>query len=142
MAVYTEKPKSANGGLMQQLAGLGIGGALVAILGGIAQLFLPWWIIAVVAAIIGFFLGERPGKSYVYGFSGALILWSAYAYWLSAANAGILTGKMATLLGGILTGAQLIFFTGFIGGLVGGMGAMTGALLKEVFYPGLRQQPD
>jgi uncharacterized membrane protein YjjP (DUF1212 family) len=56
-----------------------------------------------------------------------------YAGWQSSSNGGIMSGSIANLFGGKISGTQLIFFTGLLGGLVGGLAAMTGTLLRDLF---------
>ena len=120
--------------LMDKIKALAKGVALIFVIGGLSQYFLPWWwIIVPVAALVGYFLGQTAGQSYAYGFIAVLLLWSIMAGYLSNANGGVLSGRIADLLGnGKISGLQLIFLTGIIGGILGGFGAMTGAMLKDL----------
>ena len=102
---------------------------LTALLSFIAGLFLPWWSIAVIAFVIGLSVQQSIGKSFMAGFFGVFILWATVALWIDVKNENILSHKIAQLfpLGG--SSALLILVTAFIGALVGGFAAMSGASL-------------
>jgi len=95
---------------------------LIILIGGLTQLFLPWWSIAIIAAIVGFlFKFDNSGWSFLAGFLAVLLLWSGY----------ILSERMGNLFGNISSGS-VILLTGLIGGLVGGFFAMTGTLGQKM----------
>jgi hypothetical protein len=124
--------KEQGASLKEKIIELGKGGAAVLIVGLIAQLFFPWWSIAVVAFLVGVWASESPAKSFVYGTVAVTFLWAVYAGIQSNANAGIINASISKMLGGKVSGTQLIFVTGLIGGLVGGMSAMTGTMLRQL----------
>jgi len=101
---------------------------LLAFLGG---LYLPWWSLALAAFIVALLVHQHAGKAFLAGFAGVFILWAVLAWWCDMKNEGILSKKIATLLplGG--NPILLILVTAFIGGLVGGFGAMTGSFLRS-----------
>jgi hypothetical protein len=93
----------------------------------VAQLFLPWWSIALVAFACGY--GLKSSQNFLAGFLAVGILWAGYAYFLDAAGAAPLAERVA----GILTISKNLLFlvTAFVGGLVGGLAAVTGSLLRQ-----------
>lgn len=95
----------------------------------IAGLYLPWWSIAVVAFLVALFIRQRIGYSFLAGFAGVFLLWAILATWIDIENNSILSIKIAQLfpLGG--SSVLLILVTAFVGGLVGGFAAMSGASL-------------
>jgi hypothetical protein len=99
--------------------------------GFIAQLFLPWWSIAVVAAILSFIFDLKIGLSFWAGFLGAALLWGGFAGYLDALNEGILSARIGRLFGNV-PGLVLIFITALIGGIFGGLGALTGSLGRQL----------
>jgi hypothetical protein len=125
--------KARGEALKQKVKEMGIGGGAILVLGVLAQLMFPWWSSAIVALWVGFWVADSPSKSYVYGFASMLLMWSIYAMIQSSANGGLITTAFSNVFGGKLSGTQLIWATGFIGGLVGGFGAMTGTLLRQIF---------
>ena len=102
---------------------------LTAALCFILQLFLPWWVIAVAAFAVAFFIKQKPLAAFGAGFLSVFLLWVVYAFILSSANNNILATKVAELLKA-LTGnsvAGLYLLTGTLGGLVSGFAALTGS---------------
>jgi len=100
---------------------------LTALLSFITGLQFPWWSIAIVAFIVALFIGQSIGKSFLAGFLGIFLLWFVVALWIDTKNENILSHKIAQLfpLGG--SSMLLIFVTAFVGALVGGLAAMSGA---------------
>ena len=109
---------------------MAVGGLAVVVIGGLAQLFFPWWSIAVVAFLVGFVVNESAGKSMVYGTLAMTVLWSLYAAFLNNANEGLIGSSIAQMIG--TNSGLLMVYTGLIGGLVSGMFAMSGSLLRKM----------
>lgn len=116
---------------------------LTALLSFAGALFFPWWIIALAAFVVAAFIPQTSLKAFIAGFLGLFLLWGIQATLIDANNHHVLATKVAGLLplGGSYI--ALILVTAFIGGLVGGMGALTGSFLrrpetkrKEVFANG------
>ena len=103
----------------------------VIIAGFIAQQFLPWWIIAVIAGMLSFIFDIKVGASFWAGFVAAAFLWGGYAGFLDVQNNGILAGRVGKLFGN-MPGFVLILITAIIGGIFGGLGAMTGSLGRRL----------
>lgn len=103
---------------------------LTALLAYVAGLFLPWWSIAVAAFVAALIVAQRPLGAFLAGFLSILLLWGIMAYIIDSANNGILSKKVATILplGG--NGMLLILVTGFVGGLVAGLAALSGSFLR------------
>ncbi len=104
---------------------------LTIILSFVSEQFLPWWIIAVVAGLVGFFLNMGSFKSFVGGFLGIFLLWTAYLYYLNVVVNGALAERLAALFS-LPNSIALICLVGIIGGLVGGTAAMTGSLVRKL----------
>lgn len=107
---------------------------LIAALAGILQLFLPWWIIAPVAFVVALLIKQSGWMAFASGFLAIFLLWVVYAFTLSSANDNILVSKVAVLLKAITQGSAvgLYLFTGLIGGLTGGFGALTGSQVASL----------
>lgn len=94
----------------------------------------PWWVMAPLAAIFGFFQPQRPAAAFATGLASGTALWYGVAAWLSWANGGILIGRMAKVFQ--LTDPSWLFVaTGFIGGLLAGLGMMTGSMARDLTTP-------
>ncbi len=103
---------------------------LTALLSFISGLFLPWWGIGIVALLIGLLVRQKAGLSLLSGFLGVFILWAGLAWWIDMKNNSVLSERIAHVLplGG--NSILLILVTGFVGGLVAGFAALTGAYLR------------
>lgn len=100
---------------------------VIIVLAAIAQSFLPWWSCIIVAGLASMLFDLSTFKHFSAGFLAIFLLWGAYAGYLNYANEGILSEKVGLLLGG-LSGSMLVFVTGFLGGVFGGIGALTASL--------------
>ncbi len=118
--------------MLEKIKSLGLGGGAIVLLGVLAQLFFPWWIIAVVALYVGYFVHESPAKSFAYGTAAVTLMWLTYAGIQSSMNSGLMSTSVSEMTGGALSAAQLMVFTGVLGGLVGGFAAMTGTMLRQL----------
>lgn len=94
--------------------------------------FLPWWSVALFAGLLSLFIPLRAMKAFFAGFIGAALLWGGYALYLNFGNSGILAERMGALFGN-LPGAMLPFITAVFGGVIGGLGALTGRYLQAFF---------
>ena len=102
---------------------------LTALLSFIAGLYLPWWSIAIVAFLVALFMGQFIGRSFLAGFLGIFVLWFIVALEIDIRNEHILSQKIAQLFSLGTSSVLLILITAFIGALVGGFAAMSGASL-------------
>ena len=102
---------------------------LIAVLSALAEQWLPWWAIAVVSFMVAFVANQRPGKAFLMGFLGIAIFWLVDCIMHDIANEHILSTRMAALFH-LPNYALFIVVTLFIGGLVGGLSAWAGALLR------------
>lgn len=98
----------------------------------VLQLFLPWWIIAVVAFGVAYLHRQNMLSAFAAAFTGIFLLWAVYAFAISSANEHLLAKKIAELFP--LKGNVFVLFaiTGIIGGLVAGFAAMSGAAARQV----------
>jgi hypothetical protein len=118
--------------MLEKIKELGIAGGAIFVLGFAAQSFLPWWSIAVVAFLVGVWQSESALKSFTYGTAAVTLLWLIYAGYQNQQNGGLISEAMAQMLGGAISGTQLMIVTGLIGGIVGGVAAMTGTFFRQV----------
>lgn len=102
------------------------------ILGASASFFMPWWVIAPVFAAIAFFTKLSPTASLAIGTLAGTTLWASYASILGAADGMKLSGMVGNIFQG-LSPTQLVSITGTLGGLIGGMGALTGSYFRSIF---------
>jgi hypothetical protein len=93
--------------------------------------WMPWWAMAIVAALVSFALRPRP--AFFAGFLAIFVLWLAVGLVADAPNDHILATRMARVLP--LGGQWWLFLivSAFVGGLVGGFSSWTGAAIADTF---------
>lgn len=104
---------------------------LITVLGFGLQWVLPWWILALVCFALAFWLARRVGEAFWAGFAGIALGWLALGLFFHLSNNGILTGRIATLFS-LPSPWLLLVITPLVGGLVGGLAALTGYFFRRV----------
>lgn len=104
---------------------------LSALLAFAAGLFFPWWSIAITSFIVAVSVHQKPLKAFMAAFIGVFVLWLAHAAIIDFQNNHILSTKIAAILplGGNYW--ALLIVTGFVGGLVAGMAALSGSYFRQ-----------
>lgn len=90
------------------------------------NLFLPWWSIAIPGLIFGYMFKQKGLASFAWGFLALFLLWGGQALYIHFANDGILSTRIATMLG-VGSPYLVILITGVLGGLVSGLATLTGS---------------
>jgi hypothetical protein len=104
---------------------------LIAILGFILQLFLPWWILAIVAFACALLLAKKPVQAFSAGLFGSGLPWIMMALFIHLTRGEILTNRIAELLS---LPSPLVLYAGsfLIAGVTGGLAALAGYYLKSI----------
>lgn len=101
----------------------------------IAELFLPWYSLAIAAFIMGYLLKSKA--NFLAGFLAIGLLWFFKA-WMIDANASADLAQKVALIFPVKEKIWLMLVTAFIGALVGGFATLTGSILKtekkRVYY--------
>lgn len=105
---------------------------LIGLLSFAAGLFLPWWVIAIAGFVVAFAIPQKAGLAFLSGFIALFVLWAGLSFWISAANNHLLAHKISMLFIKVDNPMLLIMVTGLIGGLVAGLGSLTGRLFRKV----------
>ena len=91
-------------------------------------LFMPWYSIALAAFVMGYIL--KSDTNFLAGFSAIATLWVFNAWLIDVASSSDLAERVAKLL--MLKYEFMLFIVmALIGGLVGGLSALTGSLLRK-----------
>lgn len=106
---------------------------IILILSFVASYFLPWWIVALIAFLAALFIGKTSGQSFWSGFGGVFIVWVVLALIKSIPNDNMLASRVIQLFPLPHNWILLLLITALIGGLVGGVSALSGILVKKVF---------
>jgi hypothetical protein len=105
---------------------------IILILSLIVGFITPWWAVAIIAFVVALYAGKTPLQAFWSGFLAIFIVWVVLILFKSVPNNHLLASRVAVLFH--LPGwTVLIFITGLIGGLVGGMSAMSGVLVRRSF---------
>lgn len=107
------------------------GFVLIIVLGLIAQLVLPWWIIAIVGFLVGLTFMDKASYAVITGFFAVFTLWGLVALLKSYQNNFVLIDRMSELLP-IHNVGLLLFVTALIGGLVGLLSTLSGYYLQVI----------
>jgi len=106
---------------------------IVLILSFASSFFLPWWVVAIAAFLAALLIGKTSGQSFWSGFGAVFIVWTALALLKSVPNENILASRVVQLFPLPNNWIWVLLITALIGGLVGGMGALSGVLVRKVF---------
>ncbi|MFV0604233.1 MAG: hypothetical protein ACK5NK_00190 [Niabella sp.] len=102
---------------------------IIAIASFFAGLYFPWWSIAIIAFAVAFVLPQSPAASFITGFLGVFALWVILAAFINSSNAGILATRIGNLLKVGGAPSIVILVTGFVGGIVSGLAALSASFL-------------
>jgi cell division protein FtsX len=91
--------------------------------------YLPWWSVAVAAFAVSLIISQSPGAAFISGFLGIALLWIAYSSWINHLNESLLSERIASVLPLQGSSILLILLTGLIGGLAGGLSALSASYL-------------
>jgi hypothetical protein len=96
-------------------------------------IYFDWWVIAIAAFVVAFFIPQKPIMATLSGFTGLFLLWGGHSYITNLNNGGVFAAKVAQLLplGG--NPMAILALTAFVGGLVGSLAALSGCLLRKLF---------
>lgn len=94
------------------------------------NLFLPWWSIAIPGLIFGYSFNKKALPAFGWGFLALFLLWGGQALYIHFANDAILSTRIAEMLS-VGSPLLVVLITGILGGLVSGLAALTGSLVKE-----------
>jgi hypothetical protein len=98
----------------------------------IISLYLPWWGVFVPAFIFGAWLLNRSSSAFITGFLAVGLAWFFQALYIHIANDGILSTRIAEMMG-LGSAWMVLMITFLVGGIPGGLGALLGYLFKAAF---------
>ena len=102
---------------------------LIALSSYVAEQFFPWWSVVICAFFITLLIPTDTLTAFMSGFAAISFLWMLVAAMIDVKTNAILSSKI-TLLFGLQSSILLILLTGLIGGIVGGLGALSGHQLQ------------
>ncbi|TSD67408.1 hypothetical protein FFF34_008465 [Inquilinus sp. KBS0705] len=103
---------------------------IILLLAFICGYLVPWWVACILAFIAAYFLGRPSTKSFLSGFGGISLAWTALALLKSIPNNHLLATRVAAMFH-LPQWWMILAITAIIGGLAGGMCALSGSLVKR-----------
>ncbi len=98
------------------------------------QSTFPWWTGVIACFLINFIISSRSLPSFVSGFLAMAFLWFAMATVTDLKTGSVLTAKVAAIFS-LPNSLVLIIVTAIIGGIAGGLGALSGCHLRGWIMP-------
>lgn len=105
---------------------------LIGTLAYFAPFVLPWWSLAILAALVGFLIPGHGFNSFISGFLGGGATWLFLAWKIDTETHSVMSTKMVQLFP-LSDPIYLVIVSGVIGGLVAGFGAVTGTSFRQIF---------
>lgn len=106
---------------------------LMALLSFSLCIFLPWWSIAIACFLVALCIPQKNWVSFIAGFISLFLLWYGLSFWMSFQNGHILANRMSKLILQQENSFLLVMITALIGGVIGGMAALSGSLIRKIF---------
>lgn len=105
---------------------------IIFILSLLSGFIFTWWAAAIIAFVAAVFAGKSAGQAFWSGFFALAVVWLLLALFKTIPNDHILADRVAEMVH--LPGwVSLLLVTILIGGLVGGLSALSGLLVKQAF---------
>ena len=103
---------------------------LILLISGLLQLWLPWWSMLIVAALLSYLAGKSYTHAILSAFLACGIVWLGYALMISGSEGNLMTNRVAELL--TLPSAWLLYTISFIfAAVTGAIGAWSGFAIKK-----------
>jgi energy-coupling factor transporter transmembrane protein EcfT len=103
---------------------------VILILSFALQLFLPWWLIIVIAFATCGIIGKTAKISFWQPFFAILLLWAGMALYKSFPNQHLLAGRIAEMFG-LKVWPAILAVTSILGGIVAGISGLCGYYFRK-----------
>ena len=104
---------------------------LVAVLGSVAQMYLPWWSAVVIALAVEAIAGKANSTAFFSGFYGIAIPWMILSGYIDFHNQSILSVQILEMFKLPPYGFVMVVVTGLLGGLIGGFASVVGSWIRQ-----------
>lgn len=104
---------------------------LIVLVGSLASILLPWWVISIVCFLVGMVFFDSGWQAIFIGFFSVMVVWTTAALYQSYFNDFILLERMGKLLE-VPSPYFVIVFTSILGGLIGMLSTLSGYFLQTI----------
>ena len=108
---------------------------VILLLAFISGYLAPWWVSCILAFVAAIIFGKKTSWAFWSGFAGISLAWIALALLKSFPNEHILATRVAHVFH-LPNWLLLLAVMAIIGGLAGGLSAVSGLMVKRVFEKG------
>ncbi|ALI99118.1 hypothetical protein [Rufibacter tibetensis] len=105
---------------------------LILLVSLLVQFFLPWWSIALICFALAFWKARYGGHAFLSGFLAIGATWLGAALFWHLVTDGVLSNRVAAMLT-VNSPWILLAVTVLIGGIVGGVSALSGYLVRRLW---------
>ena len=105
---------------------------IIIVASALLQVFLPWWVVAVVPFLVLLIRPATASGAFGTGFLSISLLWLAYGFYLHLMSDGAMSDRIAGIFS-LPNGLLLLLVSAIIGGLTGGLAGLSGSLTRKVF---------
>ena len=113
---------------------------LIALFTFLGQFIMPWWGLFITAGVLGALIQTKGFFTFLAGFIAIAGLWFMQIYLIDAANASLLSTKVAAIFT-LSSPMQLMLISSLIGGICGGFAALTGKFFASIFRKERKRHP-
>jgi hypothetical protein len=103
---------------------------LILVISAVLQLFLPWWIVAVVPFVIYLWRPETSQKAFWLSLVSVGLVWLGYATYLHVVSEGAMSDRVAAIFF-LPNGLTFLPVVSVLVGLVGAMAGLSGQWLRQ-----------
>ena len=105
---------------------------IILVVAAVAQLFLPWWVIALVPFLVCMWMSKNGWKAFFLSFAALCVVWVAFAWYLHDQTNGAMSDRISQIFF-LPNGLALVGVAGLVGGLVAGFAGVAGYHLRSMF---------
>ena len=107
---------------------------LTAAMAYLLQNVFPWWSAVIASFLISLVISTKGFSSFIGGFLGIAILWFCLAFLIDLNSDSLLTERVAAIFS-LQSTILLVLVTSVVGGVAGGLGALSGSHLRSWLLP-------
>ena len=105
---------------------------IILVVTAVLQYFCPWWVIAVVPAIVNICCPKSYGVAFFQSFMAIGILWLGYGMYIQISSNGAMSDRIAQIFT-LPNGYFMLAISVLVGALTAGVSGMAGYSVRSLF---------